>query len=450
MNGSIWGFAGRGGVALLWVGLCVLPALGDTIRVPADQPSLRAAIAVAQPGDTVLVADGTYRGPDNRDLDYGGKAITLRSENGPENCIIDCESAGGAFIFQSGETTAAVLDGFKIINGNPTTRSNGGAIDCTLESGPTIMNCVFENNRAQSLGGAIACRGLSLAVIKRCTFINNVSRGHPEGSQGGAVSCFVLSDATITDCVFIGNDSRYGGAISCSISFPTITNCLFVDNRADIGGGAVYCGASDPLITNCTFTENSALLGGGVGLFGVYLPSYPVLTNCILWNDSPNEIEVRIGEPIVTYSTIQGGWDGPGNLDADPIFVGETLVGSIDGFRLHRTSPCIDAANNHALPDGIDTDLSGNPRRVDDPATEDTGLGDPPLVDMGAFEFRSCTADIDRDGDVDLADLSTLLAAYGTGTGDPGYDPAADLDFDDDVDLGDLAILLPAYGVGCP
>jgi predicted outer membrane repeat protein len=410
MNGSIWGFAGRGGVALLWVGLCVLPALGDTIRVPADQPSLRAAIAVAQPGDTVLVADGTYRGPDNRDLDYGGKAITLRSENGPENCIIDCESAGGAFIFQSGETTAAVLDGFKIINGNPTTRSNGGAIDCTLESGPTIMNCVFENNRAQSLGGAIACRGLSLAVIKRCTFINNVSRGHPEGSQGGAVSCFVLSDATITDCVFIGNDSRYGGAISCSISFPTITNCLFVDNRADIGGGAVYCGASDPLI----------------------------------------EIEVRIGEPIVTYSTIQGGWDGPGNLDADPIFVGETLVGSIDGFRLHRTSPCIDAANNHALPDGIDTDLSGNPRRVDDPATEDTGLGDPPLVDMGAFEFRSCTADIDRDGDVDLADLSTLLAAYGTGTGDPGYDPAADLDFDDDVDLGDLAILLPAYGVGCP
>jgi hypothetical protein len=59
-----------------------------------------------------------------------------------------------------------------------------------------------------------------------------------------------------------------------------------------------------------------------------------------------------------------------------------------------------------------------------------------------------CAGDVDADGDTDLSDLAALLAAYGTSTGEPGYDPNADLDMDGDVDLSDLALLLGDYGCG--
>src|SRR5215470_13608013 len=76
--------------ALIAVLLMHPPASADTIRVPADRHNLNAALSSAHDGDTVLVADGVYTGPANRTLDFRGKAITLRSEHGPQACIIDC------------------------------------------------------------------------------------------------------------------------------------------------------------------------------------------------------------------------------------------------------------------------------------------------------------------------------------------------------------------------
>ena len=81
---------------------------------------------------------------------------------------------------------------------------------------------------------------------------------------------------------------------------------------------------------------------------------------------------------------------------------------------LQPDSPCIDAADNTAVPKGIDTDLDGNPRFVDDLCTDDTGDGESPIVDMGAYEFQvTCPWDLDCNGNVGAGDLLNLLAAWG-------------------------------------
>ena len=74
---------------------CAIRINATTIHVPADQPTIQAGIDAAADGDTVLVADGTYTGDGNRDIDFGGKSIVLKSENGPVLTVIDCEGNPG-------------------------------------------------------------------------------------------------------------------------------------------------------------------------------------------------------------------------------------------------------------------------------------------------------------------------------------------------------------------
>jgi hypothetical protein len=123
--------------------LCCLCASADIVHVPGDQPNIQAGISAATIGDVVLVADGTYTGPDNKNLDFSGKAVTVASENGAEGCIIDCESSGRGFYFHSGETQNSILQGFTIQNGRAN-YENGGGILC--ETNPRIISCILRDN----------------------------------------------------------------------------------------------------------------------------------------------------------------------------------------------------------------------------------------------------------------------------------------------------------------
>ena len=154
---------------------------------------------------------------------------------------------------------------------------------------------------------------------------------------------------------------------------------------------------------------------------------------------------------------VRGGWPGEGNSDVDPLFVREPsdggdgwgdkshtqiAEGANDDFgdlRLRPGSPAIDAGDNSLLPTEA-TDLAGNPRILDDPATPDSGMGTPPIVDRGAYEF-SLDGDFDFDFDIDLADFLALLACQHDRSVSVSDDcRRADLDGDGDVDLADLIV----------
>jgi hypothetical protein len=161
----------------------------------------------------------------------------------------------------------------------------------------------------------------------------------------------------------------------------------------------------------------------------------------------------------ISYSNVQGsggsGGSGGGNIDSDPLFVdpdgADDEAGTLDDdLRLSTSSPCIDAANNDLVPMDITTDLDGHPRLVDDPFTDDTGLGDCLIVDMGAYEYQDgpteccgdCPTDVNDDDNTGPFDLAMLLGTWG-----PIEDAnCLDSDRNGTIDAFDLAVLLGAWG----
>jgi putative surface-exposed virulence protein len=148
-------------------------ARGRTITVcvsgGCDYQNIRDAIAAAQDGDEIVVHNGTYTSTvlnENRDLDFGGLAITLRSlSDDPTACTIDCQATSQnrhrVFYFHSGESNGSVIRGFTIQGGYtatdpPGAAGPGGAILCDGAS-PTMFNCILVSNHTELQGGAIAC-----------------------------------------------------------------------------------------------------------------------------------------------------------------------------------------------------------------------------------------------------------------------------------------------------
>ncbi|MGH2571747.1 MAG: right-handed parallel beta-helix repeat-containing protein, partial [bacterium] len=125
----------------------------------------------------------------------------------------------------------------------------------------------------------------------------------------------------------------------------SVRNCVIAGNvtTSDPGAGVqVYNGASGSF-TNCTFAANVSNGPGGGGALSLQgLGASATLTNCILWDNTPNQIHTAGGTVTVTYSDVEGGgFAGVGNIDADPLF-----TDAVNGdFTLSCVSPCIDAGN---------------------------------------------------------------------------------------------------------
>jgi len=333
--------------------------------VPAEYPTIQDAINDCNDGDTVIIDPNTYTGPGNRDIDFLGKAITVRSTdpNDPNivaATIIDCNGTETephrGFRFWQGEDANSVVAGLTIINGYaplmPGHRTPiGGAIYC-VNSSPTIRQCVIRDNLA-GVGGGIYCGE---------------------------------SESIISNCEITGNSARYGGGIRLYSCQSDISNCLITDNTAwERNGGGVIISWGDAAITNCTISNNVAdrRISGGM-----YCDEATVtITNCIFWDNSPSEIsEGPGGNATATYCDIKGGWPGEGNIESDPCFVkpGYWDVNSVwveGDYHLLRTSPCVDAGNDA----NVYTDIEGNIRPFDFPGVDNNG--ELPEFDMGAYEL---------------------------------------------------------------
>ncbi len=273
----------------------------------------------------------------------------------------------------SGTNATAVMDGFTITGG----KAQGGLWDgygggmLNIGGSPTVSNVTFSGNSAWVDGG-----GMVNALTSNPTLTNVTFSGNSASSGGGMISG--PGNPTLTNVTFSGNSASInGGGMFNFSNNPTLTNVTFSGNSAANYGGAMYNELSgNPAVSNATFSANSATNLGG----GIYNDaSNPSIVNCILWgNTAPSgpQIHNASSSPTVTYSDIQGGYAGTGNINSDPKFIRNPNPGMSDYGDLHLQpgSPAIDAGSNAAVPVGVTTDRDGNPRIMGK------------AVDMGAYE----------------------------------------------------------------
>lgn len=392
------------------------PLVAAEIHVHPGQ-SIQAAIDAAANLDHVVVHPGTYF----EALAFKGNTIVVRSVAGPAATTIDAAGTmKRAVSFTSLETAATVLEGFTIRNGNggilcqtshPTIRGcvvransaggRGGGLFVTGGSvtiGPVVEDCVFEYNVAAEGGGGVATQNKGL-TIRRCVVRGNVASG---GAGGGGLFLQGSGTATVEDLRIEDNECPFNAGGGMTIgpvanARVTVRRTLVQRNRAQSIGG-IWVLSSNPVLSNCAVdiesvvvagndgdgivqavhdTEtkqflrvvNTTIHGNGARGFHSWSPlvaSTASLRNSIVRHNGTLEVS---GDPVVTFSNVEGGYSGLGNFDVDPLFVDAPL----GDFHLRYDSPCIDIGSDPA-PGPFD--LDGDPRV--------TGA----KVDFGADEFH--------------------------------------------------------------
>ena len=393
----------------------------STINVPADQPTIQAAINTANNGDTVLVAPGTYV----ENLNFNGKAITVTSSGGPGVTIVDGNAVAPVAVFVNNETSASVLTGFTLRNGmtdfSGLLWGCGGGIVISYAS-PTIANNVITGNHAvcgigiEIVGGSAIIRGNTVtgnsqaggddgggggidvsdgdpAIIGN-TITNNSIDG---GGVGGGISVSHFSSPTIQNNYIAGNSAfNHGGGINLNnASGVVVVQNIIVNNSAGAGGsgGGMYvlapAGAADVIVNN-TIAGNTAY-DGTSGIYSDAFSSAVISNNIVVAAAGQNAI---VCSPLISNlpnfshndvfapggqawsSNCAGFAQSNGNISADPRFVDATN----GNYRLQASSPAIDAGDNSA-PSLPQQDYTGNLRVLD-------GNNDCiAAVDLGVFEL---------------------------------------------------------------
>ena len=434
--------------------LLFLTAVGHatTLPVPETHSTIQSGIDAAAPGDTVLVAPGTYSGDGNRDLDFGGKDLTLRSSGGREVTWIDCEGTDedphrGIYL-HSGETVASRIEGFTITGGQfpwgDLKTSRGGGI--LLENASaTLVECTIRECSAWTGGGICALGSygddpINLKMINcdivDCGIGSFTSggglytgaaaieavdcriEGNHAAQNGGGLFLNTHSELSATRCSFSGNEligrgDTQGAGIRTFRGSMDLDECTIQNNTAGIksrGGGIFHEGQRDEPyqanLTNCVVTGNRANRGGGIevrndntmnlrfstvagnsgspgaGVASTAFAQVKAFDSIIWGNEGDGQIYTEYnGTLSARYCDIEGGREGDGNIDADPLFSDSAR----DDYHLTDASPCIDSAG-------------GDGETVIDMDGDDRPQGDG--YDMGADEYAvqpTCDLEVQLD-----------------------------------------------------
>lgn len=360
--------------------LCLTTGLLATvINVPEDELTIQGGINGAMYGDTVLVQPGIY----TENIDFLGKDIVVGSlflttgdTSNISQTIIDGDANGSVVTFDSGETQDAVLCGFTIQNGSGSyipafgTIVGGGII--VMSSGATIeFNRIISNavNHEAGYGGGIMVALPQYPVIIADNLIsgNRVTGLNVVESGGGGIACYARTPGTLdiksnvithNTCQLSDEETHgTGGGIMLFNTTANVRNNIIAHNTSARGAGIALRSVPEqgtPCIVNNTISNNSASLLGG----GLYVGwTRPRIMNSIIWgNTAPLESSV-FGYPIVQYSSVEGGYEGIGNISSDPEFVDSVIF-----YLTAAASPCIDAGNPGDMYRDIeDPDIAGSP-----------------------------------------------------------------------------------------
>jgi nitrous oxidase accessory protein NosD len=225
-------------------------AISATLRVPADCPSIQKAIERADHGDMILVDRGTYI----ENLNFLGKAITVKSTEGPHFTSIDGGQKGSVVTFSTWEGEKSVLEGFTITNGTGSaiayyneTYTCGGGILCHAFTAPTIRNNIVRDNKADHWGGGIFCHMKASPKIRNNVLCDN------KAQNGGAIYCLRESAPFIVENAVYTNEAEIGGAVYCDEAcYATIRHNYVGENSAGEGYDAI-----EGTVTTSSVLENS-------------------------------------------------------------------------------------------------------------------------------------------------------------------------------------------------
>jgi parallel beta-helix repeat protein len=418
-----------------------------------------------------MVAPGTYY---EHDIDFLGKTISVMGTDPEDSAVVAAtvvngDSLGTVFIFQSGEDTTSILSGLTVskgyrfrgggiycassspkishniiennkagwgggggifctyssaiirdntIRGNSDRSRGGGGILCADSSSTSIINNIITRNSAQGHGGGIQCDSSTISVI------HNIVKENSARDHGGGVYFTESSNGAISDNTIIDNSARsYCGGIGCDYSSLTIENNYIAGNSASGFGGGIGCMASNSIIANNVISGNSAGYGGG-GIFSGYSASVTI-TNCTI---------------VDNWADLFGGgitcWDNSSSIITNSILVGNESSDSTIIWIGHESSPSSLSIGYSNLEGGIasiyldeGSNLNWGDGMIDtDPLFRNIGNGDYHLkTTLCGDDSESPCIDA---GDPSISDL-ILDCLHGLGTtrsdmgayGGQGYGP---------------------------
>lgn len=329
--------------SILFIMICTtIKNYATQIHVPSDQPTIQSGINASSDGDTVIVDAGEYF----ENINLKGKNILLTSHfyesfdyKEIENTIINGSmpanpDSASVILIISGEGAGCIIQGFTITGGTGTkwldehgagTYREGGGI-LVENATPIIRYNYIQNNSVTNYTGVLSTGGGGMRCgDSNIQIYNNIIRNNYATGYGGGLVFNYCNHAYVKNNLISSNT---GGE--------------------DYGGGGIWATGNEGQIleiTNNTIVNNHATGSGtyggkGGGLF--YFSVTTLLTNSIVWGNTQtilNSIYINGGLMTCTYSAIEEGFMGTGNIEEDPLFM-DTIC-----FLLDTLSPCVDAGD---------------------------------------------------------------------------------------------------------